>query len=27
VTAQLWSHDSGGITARDLRLAAALDEL
>jgi 4a-hydroxytetrahydrobiopterin dehydratase len=27
VTAHLWSHDSGGITARDLRLAAALDEL
>jgi 4a-hydroxytetrahydrobiopterin dehydratase len=27
VTAHLWSHDAGGITARDLRLAAALDEL
>ena len=27
VTAQLWSHDAGGITARDVRLAHALDEL
>jgi 4a-hydroxytetrahydrobiopterin dehydratase len=27
VTAQLWSHDSGGVTARDVRLAHALDEL
>jgi 4a-hydroxytetrahydrobiopterin dehydratase len=27
VNVQLWSHDSGGITARDVRLAHALDEL
>jgi 4a-hydroxytetrahydrobiopterin dehydratase len=27
VTVQLSSHDVGGITARDLRLAAALDQL
>lgn len=27
VTAQLWSHDAGGVTARDVRLAHALDEL
>jgi 4a-hydroxytetrahydrobiopterin dehydratase len=27
VTARLRSHDAGGITARDFRLAAALDEL
>jgi 4a-hydroxytetrahydrobiopterin dehydratase len=27
VTVQLWSHDAGGITARDVRLAHALDEL
>jgi 4a-hydroxytetrahydrobiopterin dehydratase len=27
VTVQLWSHDSGGVTARDVRLATALDEL
>jgi 4a-hydroxytetrahydrobiopterin dehydratase len=27
VTVQLSSHDVGGITTRDLRLAAALDEL
>ena len=27
VTVQLSSHDLGGITARDLRLAAALDQL
>jgi 4a-hydroxytetrahydrobiopterin dehydratase len=27
VTAQLWSHDAGGVTARDVRLAKALDEL
>jgi 4a-hydroxytetrahydrobiopterin dehydratase len=27
VTVHLWSHDSGGVTARDVRLAAALDEL
>jgi 4a-hydroxytetrahydrobiopterin dehydratase len=27
VTAQLWSHDARGVTARDVRLAHALDEL
>ena len=27
VAVQLWSHDVGGITARDFRLAAALDDL
>ena len=27
VTVQLWSHDVGGITGRDFRLAAALDAL
>jgi 4a-hydroxytetrahydrobiopterin dehydratase len=27
VTVQLWSHDSGGVTVRDVRLATALDEL
>ncbi len=27
VTARLWSHDARGITARDVRLAHALDEL
>ena len=27
VTAHLWSHDAGGVTARDVRLAHALDEL
>jgi 4a-hydroxytetrahydrobiopterin dehydratase len=27
VVVHLWSHDVGGITSRDLRLAAALDQL
>jgi 4a-hydroxytetrahydrobiopterin dehydratase len=27
VIVHLWSHDVGGITSRDFRLAAALDEL
>ena len=27
VTVQLWSHDAGGVTARDVRLASALDAL
>jgi 4a-hydroxytetrahydrobiopterin dehydratase len=27
VTVQLWSHDSGGVTERDVRLATALDAL
>jgi 4a-hydroxytetrahydrobiopterin dehydratase len=27
VTVHLWSHDVGGITARDFRLAAAFDQL
>jgi 4a-hydroxytetrahydrobiopterin dehydratase len=27
VKVQLWSHDAGGITTRDVRLAHAVDEL
>jgi 4a-hydroxytetrahydrobiopterin dehydratase len=27
VVVQLWSHDVGGVTARDFRLATALDQL
>jgi 4a-hydroxytetrahydrobiopterin dehydratase len=27
VTLSLWTHDSGGLTARDIRLAAAIDRI
>jgi 4a-hydroxytetrahydrobiopterin dehydratase len=27
VIVHLWSHDVGGVTSRDIQLAAALDEL